>query len=457
MSSESPRRVLAGIAVSLALANPAHAAQAPQAPQAPQAREFTGIEAAPAAAPAPAPAPTPPPASAAPAPPATPAATAITKPAEVPPTDRPQDDAAAPWAVGGFVDTQYIVNSNFPDNHIMRGTSVTPRTGEFSPNLVVGYIRRDPVRSPWMFELALQAGPAADALYYAEPVAGGADGRYAGVEVFKHIGKANAGVKLKSGTEIAAGLMVAPTHFGSFWAKDNWHSSITWGYSSVPFFLMGARVYQPIGDKFGIGLWIVNAYGFMGDNNKAPSGLLNLVATPIKNLAIVQNAYLGPEDTSLKPESWRILLDTQVVYNTERWGIAVVGNYGREKLTFKDGGPIAQWANTMVSVRWHVLGKQHTWGMAARPEFFWDRNGRIFNESDRDDWLIAGTFTNDFRLWGALLLRVEYRYDHSTAPHGFFYRGPAITDTAPGLSHDQHSVIFNFIGYFERRLPRWRD
>jgi outer membrane protein OmpA-like peptidoglycan-associated protein len=47
--------------------------------------------------------------------------------------------------VGGFVDTQYVVNSNFPANHIFRGTPVTARTGEFSPNLLVGYVRKDPV------------------------------------------------------------------------------------------------------------------------------------------------------------------------------------------------------------------------------------------------------------------------------------------------------------------------
>lgn len=365
-------------------------------------------------------------------------------------------DPQAPWAVGGFVDTQYIVNSNSPDNHIFRGTSVSSRTGEFSPNLLVGYVRRDPVKSPWMFELALQAGAAADALYYAEPVPGGANGRFAGVEVWKHIGKAWTGVKLRGGTEIAAGLMVAPTHFGSFWTKDNWHSSITWGYSSVPFFLTGARVYQPIGDKVGLGLWVVNGYGTMGDVNKAPSGLVNLVITPSPNWAVVQNVYAGPEDVDMKPAAWRLLLDTQVVYNTERFGAAFVGDYGRERLTLKDGQPVTHWANAMVSLRWHVLGERQRWGMAVRPEFFWDRGGRIFNESDRDDWLVAGTFTNDLRLWGALLLRVEYRYDHSFSQSGFFYRGAATRDTSMGLGHTQHSLIFNVIGYFERRFGKVR-
>ncbi len=381
-------------------------------------------------------------------------------PDEKQPTPEPKPPAEgqvlAPWAVGGFIDTQYIVNSNSPDNHIFRGTPVSARTGEFSPNLVVAYIRRDPIKSPWMFELALQVGAAADALYATEPVPGGTAGRFAGAETWKHIGKAWTGLKLRGGTEIAGGLMVSPTHFGSFWGKDNWHSTITWGYSSVPFFLTGARVYQPIGDKVGIGLWIVNGYGTTADVNKAPSGLVNLVITPARNWAVVQNVYAGPEDATLKPAAWRVLTDTQVAFNTDRWGFAFVADYGRERLTLRPGQPLTQWANAMLSVRWHVLGKTHRWGMAARPEMFWDRGGRIFNESDRDDYLVAGTFTNDVRLWDALLLRVEYRYDHSFSNSGFFYRGAATTDTSPGLAHTQHTVVFNLIGYFERRLGKLR-
>jgi hypothetical protein len=109
-----------------------------------------------------------------------------------------------------------------------------------------------------------------------------------------------------------------------------------------------------------------------------------------------------------------VLSDTQVVYNTDRWGIAVVGDYGRERLTYLAGAPLAQWANGMVSVRWHILGHKHTWGMTVRPEFFWGRNGRIFGSPDRDNWMYAGTFTNDLRPFDALLLR----FDHSTAPSG---------------------------------------
>ena len=175
---------------------------------------------------------------------------------------------------------------------------------------------------------------------------------------------------------------------------------------------------------------------------------------PTKNVAI-EPTFLsaGPEDVDMRPQAWRLLLDSQIVYIADRWGIAIVGDYGREKLTMKMGQPVAYWANGMVSVRWHVLGEKHTWGMAVRPEFFYDHGGRIFGAQDVDNWMFGGTFTNDVRLFDAVLVRLEYRYDRSTAAHGYWYRGPAITDDATGLANSQHTVLFNFIGYFERKLP----
>lgn len=50
-------------------------------------------------------------------------------------------------------------------------------------------------------------------------------------------------------------------------------------------------------------------------------------------------------------------------------------------------------------------------------------------------------------LYRHLTVRTEYRYDHSTAPAGFFYRRGAVTDDAVGLSRDQHIVLLSLAGY----------
>lgn len=68
--------------------------------------------------------------------------------------------------------------------------------------------------------------------------------------------------------------------------------------------------------------------------------------------------------------------------------------------------------------------------------------------------LIAGTYTNDVRVAENLLLRLEYRYDRSISPGGFFYRGAAITAGAPGLGFDQRTIFVAIAGVFAHRFGK---
>jgi hypothetical protein len=66
-----------------------------------------------------------------------------------------------------------------------------------------------------------------------------------------------------------------------------------------------------------------------------------------------------------------------------------------------------------------------------------------------DQLLGSGVLTSDVRLWDYLLVRVEYRYDHSDNPDGFFYRGAAVHDDDDGLGRQQHTVNVMLTGMFE--------
>ena len=101
-----------------------------------------------------------------------------------------------------------------------------------------------------------------------------------------------------------------------------------------------------------------------------------------------------------------------------------------------------------------MLGKQRTWDMAARPEVYWDRDGRIYGVPN--NLLFGATYTNAVRLTENLLLRLEYRYDHSTLPQGYFYRGPAIHDDDPKFARHQHAVFFAVAGVFAHRFGQAR-
>ena len=66
------------------------------------------------------------------------------------------------------------------------------------------------------------------------------------------------------------------------------------------------------------------------------------------------------------------------------------------------------------------------------------------------------TYTNAVRLTENLLVRLEYRYDHSTLPQGYFYRGPAVLDADPKFARHQHAVFFAVAGVFAHRFGQAR-
>ena len=357
-----------------------------------------------------------------------------------------------PWEVGGFVDANYSFNSNSPDNHVNRLRSAVPRTGEFALNLVVAYIRRDavPGRTSPTFELALQAGSAADALMYYEPEPGGADSRYAGREVFKHIGRANVGVKTRRGTEISAGMHLSPVGIGIHWTPFNWNYSVSWELDAVPYYLAGLKVVHPINERHGVQLWVVNGWQTLADTNKVPSLMLGYTYTPNPRFNLAEFAYFGPDQADVRMAAWRMYSDTQFTYNVERFGVGGLFDVGGERLTELPGRPMTLWMTAALFTRWRVLGQKRTWDMAARPEVYWDRDGRIYGVIN--NMLVGATYTNAVRLTENLLVRVEYRYDRSSAPGGYFYRGAAIHDGTPPFARDQHTVFLAVAGVFAQRF-----
>lgn len=356
-----------------------------------------------------------------------------------------------PWEVGGFLDVNYAYNSNNPDNHVYRGTSVQPRTGEFTLNHAVAYIRRDPIAGHFspLFEFAAQGGPAADALVAYEPNPGGANGKFAGPEVWKHISRANVGFRTRHGTELVVGLQLSPVGIGVHWSPFNWNYTVTWQLNSVPYYLSGLKLAQTIRERHQVQLWVVNGWQLLADNNKAPSVMLGYTFTASDKFNFGEYVWFGPEQADMRPNAWRLFSDTQFTYNTERFGVGGLFDVGADPRTDLPLKPWHMWMNGAVFTRWRVLGKERTWDMAARPEFFWDRDGRMFGVPQT---LVSATFTNNFRVFNNLLLRLEYRWDHSFGANGFFYRGPAIMDGGPGLARDQHTVFFAVAGVFAHRF-----
>lgn len=357
-------------------------------------------------------------------------------------------EAERTWIVSGLVDVAYLVNTNFPDNHVYRPMAPSPRTGELALNVVAAFLDHEPTdEEPWIVHLAAHAGAGVDALYEAEPVPGGDDGKFAGAEVFKHIALANAGLKAPWGTQVVGGLMPAPIGIEWFWSDRNWNYSASWNALGTPYYLMGLSIDQELPRDVHLFGWLVNGWQTIADLNRVPSYLVGVSWAPIEGLSAATMVYFGPEDVDISPEAWRVHSDSFVQYEVDRWGLAVMWDYGREKVTALPDDPVALWTGGGLFVRGRPLQRERlTVDVAARPEAWWDRDGRIFGVPQ---WLISGSVGVHVELFDIILARVEYRYDRSTADDGFFFRDDAITDDADGLADEQHTVFLNLSGHFE--------
>lgn len=375
---------------------------------------------------------------------------------DVPPLLPPSEPEAEPepprtWMVGAFVDAGYVFSSNLPDNHVNRGIGTAPRTGEVTVPLAVGQVRHDPTdQEPWQLELALQFGPAATALLAADPLPGGDASRFTGTEVWQHISRANVGGRIpRSRTEIAAGVFGTPIGYWSFWPKDNWLYSTPWHLNAVPYVLMGGRVLQPVGERVVLHAWVVNGWQTYADVNEVPSYMGGVHVKPVDGLQLGQFVYFGPEDRDPSARAFRMLSDSWAYYETKRWGISGVLDVMRERVTATPGAPVALYVVGSVSPRVTLLRTRDDrvkWWLTARGEAFWDRDGRIYGV---DQLLGSASVDTDVDLFGHLLLRLEYRYDRTTNPAGFFYRGAAIHDADSGLGREQHTVFVMATGAFE--------
>jgi hypothetical protein len=385
-----------------------------------------------------------------------------TPPGEDAPPDHADDDDTAPrtWQAEVFVDVAYGFSSNWPDNKIYRGMFTNPRTGELAVHTVGAFIRhRVNEHEPWWFEFGLHAGAAVDALTSAEPVPGGPDGDYAGSEVFKHIALANAGFRSrKTKTSLGAGVFEGPMGIGSFWTFNNWNYTTTWESNIVPYYLAGAMISQELPGNLTLSAYGVNGFQTYADLNSVPSALVNLTwAQPSRpapaprsgntDLTVSTSVYFGPEGVDLSPKDWLVYSDTYAVWNFDDhfslagvWDVAV-DRPGRERAdqSFYTGGALF--------ARGTVLDRDEVRiDLAVRPEASWDRDGRFFGV---DQWLLSGTFTGNLWLWDHLLLRLEYRYDRSTAPDGYFFHDEFTNPADVPLARDQHTVFMALTGWWD--------
>src|SRR5690606_27982296 len=294
----------------------------------------------------------------------------------------------------------------------------------------------------------------------------GPDGKFAGAEVFKHIALANVGFEIrKSRTFFGAGVFESPMGIGSFWTKSNWNYTTSWESNIVPYYLTGVKIAQQLPGNVELAGWFVNGFQTYSDRNSVPSGLVSVTwnrpRVPVSSprtgtnaLSLSTHLYFGPEGVDLHPADWLVYWDTWVVWDfDDHFSLAAVWDLGVDRVgrvgdrPLDPAGEQQLYTGGAAFARGTVLEREHVrMDLALRPEVSWDRDGRFYGA---DQWLISGTATASMWIWDHLLLRMEYRYDYSTAAGGFFYRDEFGSDDAIGLASDQHTVFLALTAWWD--------
>lgn len=347
------------------------------------------------------------------------------------------------WRYGAFVDLAYSLNFNFPANHLWRNRGTTARVNELDLNMAGAWVRKDVSESSrWGMEFLVHGGQDARGfgLHVNQPAVGSAD-------QLRHFGRANASylAPVGDGLTIQAGLFNSLIGYDSLYAKDNIHYTRSWMGDYSPYLMFGINASYPFCDQLTGTVYVTNSFFHLSHPNDQPSYGAQVAYTLTPQWTFKETVYYGPEQANTALEFWRLFFDTIMEWKGEHVTVVFEHQVGTETLAVP-GNPRIFWTGAMLPVRWNFHGP---WSVAVRPEFYWDRNGRL---TGFEQFVKAVTTTLEYRVpykWTNTILRVEHRYDESTGAGGGFFKGNEIAPGVIGLTPAQHMAIASIVSTFD--------
>jgi hypothetical protein len=307
------------------------------------------------------------------------------------------------FRIGGFVDGNYIWNTNRPQSHdnFIPGTGTTgKRANEFGLNLAAIEIVSDP--KPVGIHLTLVAGSGAEVVHLSEPGSSST-----GPSVFRNIYQASVSYNVPVGRGLLLEAGTYPSHVGfeGFFSKDNWLYTRSWLGEFSPYYQTGLKAAYGFNDRWSGQVHILNGWQIIGDNNNAKT-IGTQVAYNGGRLSASFNTLAGPElpndDTHM-----RLFGDLVATYKvTPKLTFAGSADRGRQDLP---GGSAANWFG-IAAYGHYEFNAQHA--LSGRVETFRDPDNGI---SGYAQTLREATLNYQYNAAPGLILKFGARHDHSTA------------------------------------------
>jgi len=351
------------------------------------------------------------------------------------------------WRYGAYLDLNYAIDFNYPENHVWRSKVTTQKVNEFNVNAALAYVRKDVNESSrWGMEFAVQTGRDVEgevpnaSLRHGDP--------FNGADTFSHFSRANVSylASIGTGLKVTAGLFNSYIGYESFYARDNFNYTRSFLPDYTPYFMLGVSAEYQINDAVKTAFYAINKYNFLSYPNNLPSygGQIRWAAS--QHLTFTQNLYYGPDQSNTDLRYWRFFSDSILEWKRDAFTVALVYDIGTERAIPQFGNQQQFWTGSAILSQ---LRFAEAWAVAVRPELYYDPDGTM---TGARQFIKGITTTLEYKLryaWTTTRFLLEYRYNNSTGPQGGFYTGGPNASGAIGLTPSQNLLFFSALWSFD--------
>lgn len=297
-----------------------------------------------------------------------------------------------------YTDFYYAYDLNKPADGNRPGFMYSHnRHNEFNLNL--GFVKAAYNAEMLRANIALAAGTYMNANYAAEP------------GTLKNIVEANVGIKLSKKKNIWLDAGILPSHIGfeSAISKDCWTLTRSILAENSPYFEAGAKITYTTDN----GKWIVSGLALNGwqritrvSGNSKMSWGTQLQFKPSNKVLLNYSNFIGTD----KPDSARLIRVFHNIYGiltlSDKLGLTAGFDIGTEQKTPATNSRNT-WYSPVAIIKYTVNNK---WAVAARAEYYKDKNGVIISTGTVNGFQTTGYSVNiDYAPLNNVLVRMEAR------------------------------------------------
>ena len=285
--------------------------------------------------------------------------------------------------VDGWVDGYYAWNKDHPASGInwYPGIGTTgEHADQFALNVAAIQVVRDP--KPFGFHLTLVAGDSADVVHSAEPHR----------HPLRNLYQASITYDAKV-VQLEAGVYPSHIGFEAYFSKDNWSYTRGWLGELSPYYQTGVKIARTFNPHWSAQVHVLRGWQNVSDPH-APAAVGTQIAYSDANWSASFNTYL---------DNHRKFGDLVATYKvTPKLNAGISIDHGHQSP--------ANWFGAGVWTRYAIDDRN---AFAFRAERFRDPDAGISGFSQTLD---EQTLTYEVRPQKHLILKLEARRDHSTAP-----------------------------------------